>query len=492
MEKIAGKVYLVGAGPGTIELLTVKGQNLIKNADVIVYDRLVSEDILSIIPEEAEKIYVGKNAGNHFLPQDKINEILVEKAFENKMVVRLKGGDPFVFGRGGEELELLIEKNIPFEVVPGITSAISVATYAGIPVTHRECCSSLHIITGHGKSNTNVNIDYASLVKLNGTLIFMMSVSLVKDIKKGLIDGGINENTKVAVVENGTRPEQRKFIGEIKNIEKIIEENKVKSPAIIIVGDVCKYSNEFDWYSKKALKGLKILVTRPKNTSGKLSNMLSDLGADVKKYPCIKTEKIKFFININYVEWILFTSAIGVDSFFEQLLYQGMDSRSLYGKKFAVVGPETSNQLKKYGITSDFVPKIYDAEHLAKGLIENNYVYENTNVSLYRAKKGTEEIISILKEKKVNISDICVYKTHFINNEKIDIREYDYVTFTSISCVEAFLEVNKDVDFSSIKAICIGSKTAYVAKKAGLMVHIAKKATIECMVEKIIEVQNGK
>ena len=264
-----GIVYLVGAGPGDKELLTVKAVRLIEEADVIVYDRLVSESIMELIPDCCRRIDVGKNVGNHPVPQHEINKILLREAQAGQKVVRLKGGDPFVFGRGGEELELLADNGIPFEVVPGITSSISVPAYAGIPVTHRDFCSSLHIITGHAKEGADLAIDFDALVRLKGTLIFMMSVSTVGRIAKGLLLAGMEEDMPCAVIENGTYTKQRKFISDLAHIEEAVRRNGVKSPAVIAVGRVCSLSDRFDWFDGRPLKGRRILVTQPKSKASK-------------------------------------------------------------------------------------------------------------------------------------------------------------------------------------------------------------------------------
>jgi len=276
-----GKVVLVGAGPGDSGLITVKGLQALKQAEVVVYDRLVGSGILELIPDHAERIYVGKNVGHHVVPQERINEILLEKALEGKRVVRLKGGDGFVFGRGGEELEGLGAHGIPFEVVPGITSAIAAPAYAGIPVTHRELSASLHIITGHLKDDGELNLDYNALVRLGGTLIFMMSVSSLPEIAAGLIQAGMPPEMPCAVVENGTLSRQRKLVGTLSKMEQAVKEKKIKSPAVFVVGRVCELSERFDWFSALPLLGKRILVTRPRATASKLSERLRALGAEV-------------------------------------------------------------------------------------------------------------------------------------------------------------------------------------------------------------------
>jgi uroporphyrinogen III methyltransferase/synthase len=488
-----GKVYLIGAGPGDEGLLTVKASEILKKAEVLVYDRLVSQDILAKAPNNIEKINVGKNVGNHPVPQEEINKILLDKAMSGRIVVRLKGGDPFVFGRGGEELELLTENNIPFEVVPGITSAIAVAAYAGIPVTHRDFCSSLHIITGHTKKDGMLNIDYSSLVKLNGTLVFMMSVSTISEIANGLIKAGMDADMPIAVIENGTRAYQRKFVSTLFDIAKVIEENEVKSPAVIVVGKVCTLSDSFDWFSSLPLKGCRVLITRPFETSGKLASSLREMGGNVLEIPCIKTEKLNFEIDIKNYSWIVFTSAVGVNAFFEKLYEKGLDARFLYNKKIAVVGTATETELLKYGIRADFVPSVFDGKHLATELIKSNSITKNDNVILYRAKIGSDEILDILKENSINFLDVAVYETLFIKNKNINIDSFDFVCFTSASTVNGFINSFEDsVDFSKINAICIGEQTEKEAKGYGMNTFVSKIATIPSMVEKVLEVYNAK
>lgn len=480
-----GKVYLVGAGPGDEKLLTVKAIQLISEADVVVYDRLVSKSILDSIPEDSEKINVGKNVGNHPVPQDEINQILLEKALENKLVVRLKGGDPFLFGRGGEELELLVEHGISYEVVPGVTSAIAAAAYAGIPVTHRDYCSSLHIITGHAKRGSTLNLDYQSLVKLNGTLVFMMSISSIGEIVSGLIQAGMSPEMPTAIIENGTMSIQRSFVSTLTDIETVILRNNVESPATIVVGKVCELASRFEWFTKRPLHGQKIIVTRSSLYVGTLSSKLARLGASVCEYPCIKTTPLEFTISLESFNWVIFTSQTGVQSFFQQLEISGRDSRVLYGKKIAAVGSKTAEQLGTHGIIPDYVSTVFDGKHLAEELVNNGLIHNGEKAVLYRAKIGSNEIITILEVNGVNVADIAVYETEIIKNDKMDVSSYDCVTFTSASCVSGFVGSLGDTDFSKINALCIGEQTAKAAIQAGMNVVVSDEATIDSMLQKL-------
>ena len=287
-----GKVTLVGAGPGDPGLLTRKGLEALERADVVVYDRLVSPAILALMPEGAVKINVGKEASRHPVPQEQINRILLEQAQQGHNVVRLKGGDPFLFGRGGEELELLAEHRIPFEEVPGITSAIAAPAYGGIPVTHRDCCSSLHIVTGHQRAGKELAIDFEALVRTGGTLVFLMGVSALPTICAGLLDAGMAPDTPAAVVERGTTPAQRRVSASLAELPRAAEAAAVQSPAVIVVGGVCALADQFDWFDHLPLKGKRVVVTRPRERAGTLSARLRALGADVWEYPCIATVPI--------------------------------------------------------------------------------------------------------------------------------------------------------------------------------------------------------
>lgn len=481
---------MVGAGPGDQELLTVKAVRLIKEADTIVYDRLVSGSIMDLIPEGRSLIDVGKNVGDHPVPQHEINEILLREAQSGKMVVRLKGGDPFVFGRGGEELELLSENQVPFEVVPGITSSISVPAYAGIPVTHRDFCSSLHIITGHAKAGAQLSIDFDALVRLNGTLIFMMSVSTVGRIAAGLMDAGMAEDMPCAVIENGTYPRQRKFISDLAHIEETVRENQVKSPAVIAVGKVCSLSDKFDWFTDRPLKGKRIIVTQPRSKASRLESKLRNLGAETKLYPCIRTDFIRpMEPPFEGYDCMVFTSTEGVRSFFTWLRDAGRDARDVSGKRIACIGSATAEALGEFGLKADFVPSVYDGIHLGKEMVESGFVTADHEVILLRAKIGTQDLTEALDAGGIRYLDYPVYETSYVSHEEIeDLESWDFVTFTSKSCVDGFVNTQKRKDFTGVSALCIGRQTAAEAAKFGFDTIISDTATIDSMIEKVYEV----
>ena len=490
-----GSVILVGAGPGDPGLLTQKGRQAIENAQVVVYDRLVSPAILSLIPKDAEKINVGKESSNHLVPQEEINRILLRKAQEDKRVVRLKGGDPFLFGRGGEELELLEAAGIPFQVVPGVTSALSVPAYAGIPVTHRDFCSSVHIITGHARAGAELSIDFDALKRTGGTLAFLMGVTSLPKICKGLLDAGMAPDMPAAVIEKGTCPGQRKLISTLEKLSSEAEKAGVKSPAIIVVGKVCSLSNRFDWFDCLLLKGKTVVVTRPEDRSGTLTQRLRELGAEAVDYPCIRTvareenpELEEAIGNLSRYRCLVFTSPAGPEIFFRRLRAAGRDARALSGLTLAAIGPKTAKALEKHGVTADLVPETYDSDHLAKALeaVEGP-------VLLCRASRGSTALPEMLERKGIPFADVPIYDTVYTapDPQKVDalLGEKLLVTFTSASTVRGFVESLPGRDLKNVIGCCIGKQTEAEAKKYGLTTVVSQEATMESLMETIKEVR---
>ena len=487
-----GSVILVGAGPGDPGLLTQKGRQAIENAQVVVYDRLVSPAILSLIPRDAEKINVGKESSNHLVPQEEINRILLRKAQEDKRVVRLKGGDPFLFGRGGEELELLEAAGIPFQVVPGVTSALSVPAYAGIPVTHRDFCSSVHIITGHARAGAELHIDFEALRRTGGTLVFLMSVSSLPRICRGLLDAGMAPGMPAAVVERGTLPRQRKLVSTLERLPLEAEKAGVKSPAIIVVGKVCALSSRFDWFDGLPMKGKTVVVTRPEDRSGTLTQRLRELGAEVVDYPCIRTvareenpELEEAMENLSRYRCLVFTSPAGPEIFFRRLRAAGRDARALSGLTLAAIGPKTAKAMERFGVTADLVPETYDSDHLAKALeaVEGP-------VLLCRASRGSTALPEMLERKGIPFADVPVYDTVYAAPapQKVDalLGETLLVTFTSASTVRGFVESLPGRDLKNVIGCCIGKQTEAEAKKYGLTTVVSQEATMESLVECIL------
>ena len=469
---MTGKVWLVGAGPGDRGLFTLKGLEVLQNAEVVVHDALIGDEVLTLIPENAVKINVGKRASHHRMEQDQINRTLLEQAQAGKRVVRLKGGDPFLFGRGGEELELLAENNIPFEVVPGVTSAFAVPAYNGIPVTHRDFTSSVHIITGHrraskgpdvsadkypaagtgtgtaaeksGSAGTatgtaaeksgsagaatgtpeekigsagagpgdadSLGIDYEALVRTHGTLIFLMGLSNLPAIMKGLLLAGIDPDLPAAVLERGTTARQKRVLATVSTLEQEAAGAQIQAPAIIVVGEVCRLADSFAWAEKRPLAGKKILLTRPKELISEMAVRLRRAGAEVLEMPAIETVPIEpnpaldrkmaeLRAGDKRPDWIIFTSPSGVRIFMERLLSE-QDIRVLAGIKIAVIGEGSAKKLRTYGIRADFMPSVYDGETLGRELARK-IRQESAEAEL---QKPAEEKIHSFAEENVHYS----------------------------------------------------------------------------------------
>ena len=492
MGTVSGKVTLVGAGPGDPGLLTVKGRESLIRAEVVVYDRLVSAGVLAMIPESAERINVGKADSRHLVPQEEINKILLNKALEGLRVVRLKGGDPFVFGRGGEELELLAANGVEFEVVPGITSAVAAPSYAGIPVTHRDFCSSLHIVTGHARAGKELDIDFEALVRTGGTLVFLMGLTSMPAIMSGLIAAGMEPDMPAAVIEDGTNSKQRRVVATIETLPERTIEEKIHSPAMIVVGRVCTLAEDFAWFDKLPLRGRTIAVTRPRTRAGTLSNRLRELGAEVVEFPCIETREITpnpgadaAIYNIANYTWLALTSPEGAVMLERILDRNGLDSRALHGVKIACIGSGTAAELKKLGLRADYVPDTFDAAHLGEGLAR----LADGKVLILRAELGSSELTAALEGAGVGYDDIAVYRTVYENQNAaeliamVDSGTLDCVTFTSASTVTGFVgAMGEDFDLGRIRGVCIGEQTAAEARKYGISVTVAEEATIDALV----------
>ncbi|WP_312430054.1 uroporphyrinogen-III C-methyltransferase [Lacrimispora sp.] len=491
---MAGKVWLVGAGPSDPGLLTVKGKDVLEKAEVVVYDQLVGQGILQMIPKYAKKINVGKYSGNHTVVQERINEILLEEALEGKRVVRLKGGDPFLFGRGGEELELLCEHGVPYEIVPGITSAISVPAYAGIPVTHRDFTSSLHIITGHRKKGCEESIDYKSLAALGeATLVFLMGVAALSDICRGLIEAGMDQMTPAAILERGTTARQRNVIATIATLpEEAIKQN-IGTPGIIVVGKVCSLSQTFAWAEKRLLGGARVVVTRPKDKASTLAAKLYDLGAEVVMLSGTSTKPIadnnqlmEVLHTIKDYKWILFGSEVAVDIFFDSLWQQQIDIRSLWNCHFGAVGPATRKAVEKRGIRVAYMPEKYYGAELGKGIAA--MALPEDHVLVLTPNETDSELANYLSTANVQMKAVPVYDIIYEENEQVCIEETDIVTFTSASTVRSFVKTMKDMDFHKVQAVCIGELTAKEAALYGMKITVAKEATIDSLIERVIEI----
>lgn len=474
------KVYLIGAGPGDKGLLTNKGLECIKRADVIVYDNLVSPSILNEARMDAELIYGGKRAGNHHLSQHEINQLLIDKALDGNMVVRLKGGDPFIFGRGGEEAAALLEHEVLFEIVPGVSSSYAVAAYAGIPVTHRNMASSFHVITGHeGNNKTEPSLDYETLSKEDGTLIFMMGLANLKNITKSLIEKGKDKNTKVAVVQAGTTARQRKVVGTLENIVEKVKQSNIKTPAVTIVGEVVSLEETLEWYGNQKLFGKRVLLTGTKPIVEKMSDVLTSCGAEAIELSLIYTKPIyskemsEAVASIKEYQWIVFTSNNGVDIFFQYLKDMRIDIRKLMHIKFAVIGEGIGKALSDRGFQYDYMPSKYSSEDLAKEWLST--LSHNDKLLLLRAKKSSKFLLEALDNEKMEYDDIPLYETVYDTRKQEELNrlvgDMDYITFASASAVDAFYSMITDLEEIKGKIICIGPVTEKAAIKKGLQVY---------------------
>ncbi len=489
-----GKVYLVGAGAGDFDLLTIKAERLVKSADVILYDTLVEGSILDMAKNSALLLDAGDISGASCENHAAIAEKLVELSNSHETVVRLIGGDPYVFSMGGEEVDMMSNRGIAFEVVPGVSSATAVAAYAGIPVTHRDVANSLHIISGHGEAGKSLNINFESLAKMGGTLVFMMSLSVSEYIANGLVCAGMDKNTPCAVVENGTRSTQRKFITTLSGLAGVVKTNDVKTPAIIIVGDVVNFSRKLDWFSNKPLKNVSVLSTQKAKSSSRLIPRLKENGADITFFPMIQTTStLPQSFDISKYTVVAFSSMQCVESFFECMAKDGNDARALFGKKVACIGSQTAKAARMRGIIADFIPNVFSGKDMATGMINKGLLTKEDNLLLVRPNNGTQEILDVLEENGIKYDDIPFYKTEYLSqNHLADISSFDYVAFTSKGGVEGFAKSQAHLDFSGSVAICIGDQTAECALQHGFEVVAVKDGVVNGVVEKVIAREQSK
>lgn len=497
---MTGKVWLVGAGPGDPGLLTVKAVEAIKDADLIVYDALIGDSIFSLFPKEAEHVSVGKRAGNHTMPQEKIDELLLEEAQKGKNVVRLKGGDPFLFGRGGEELELLAEHGVPYEIIPGVTSPIAVPAYNGIPVTHRDYTSSLHIITGHKKKDAEEDIDFEALVRTEGTLVFLMGIARLEYICDSLLKAGMDPQMPAAVLQQGTTAGQKRIVSTVGSLPREVREQGVETPAIIIVGRVCGLADAFAWYEKLPLAGSRVVVTRPRGMISGMASRLRKLGAEVLELPSIETvaredqsELAAALDAIGDFSWLVFTSPTGVRVFFDVLRACRKDVRSLAGVRIAAIGAGTAKEVAARNIFVDYMPSVYDGEALGRGLARQ--IAGGDRVLIPRAAAGNQELVAQLQRAGASVTDIATYDTVDASQDLVDEKglfeqgKIDCAVFTSASTVRGFVSRNPGLDFSLVRAACIGRQTARAAEQQGMDVYISEEATMDSLTQLVISMK---
>ncbi len=507
MTKAAGSqgiVYLIGAGPGDPGLITLKGLECIKTADVVVYDRLAGPRLLEHCRPDARLIYVGKQPDRHTLTQDEINDLLVQEASGGHTVARLKGGDPFVFGRGGEEAEELVRHGIPFEVVPGITSAIAVPAYAGIPVTHRNHTSTLAIITGNeDPEKENSGIQWSKIATGAGTLVFLMGMGNLPAISKKLIAHGRDPQTPVALIRWGTRPEQRTLTGDLANIAALAREADFKNPAIIVVGEVVKLRERLRWFEDKPLFGRRILVTRSREQASAMSRSIERLGGEPVEFPTISINDPLDYapmdeaINrVSEYRWIIFTSVNGVKYFFNRLRHLGGDIRDLHGAGICAIGPQTRESLHNLALRVDYVPGEYRAEEIVSGL--QSLIKPGDRVLLPRADIARQALPEGLAALGAQVDEVTAYHTEAgrgnapLITEMLSRGEIDIITFTSSSTVRNFVELLRPDNIPEFTGraltACIGPITAQTARELGLPVHIqAKEYTIDGLLQAILE-----
>lgn len=475
-------VSLVGVGPGDEKLLTLRACECIETADVIVYDNLINPTILNRVKINAKLIYAGKISGNHYLTQDKINETIAEHALTGEYVVRLKGGDPYIFGRGGEEAEYLLERNIDFEIVHGVSSFYTGLGYAGIPVTFRGEAAEFHVFTGHKKQGEELDLNFKNIAKLEGSLVFLMGISNLSLIAQGLLSNGMDPDIGAAVIENGTRYNQRVFRGKLSNIEEIAKRENIISPALIVVGDVCKKNLAFFQKHTLPLSGKNILLTATRGLVEKMSPEFKKLGVNTCEMSLIATKEIeidkeRFVSELKLATHVLFTSSNGVDIFFEKIKNYDIDIRSLYNKKICVIGSGSSEALKKYGVNADFIPSKFDSKSFVEEILPK--LDKKSRVLMLRAKLGNDNLPNGLKKAGIEFSDIPIYDTIIDYRRSFElnkeIKKFDYVVVASASAAKALYEMIDDKSALLNRVVSIGPVTTKALREFGIEELITAK-----------------
>lgn len=497
-----GTVYLVGAGPGDPKLITVRGQELLRAADVVVYDHLVSPRLLTACSPHAKLVYVGKEADRHTARQQTINRLLVREARAGKTVVRLKGGDPFVFGRGGEEALSLARAKIAYEVVPGVTSAIGVPAYAGIPVTHRTVSSSVTIITGHeDPAKPGSSIRWRELAASSGTLVCLMGVGRLARIVTKLVQHGKGSDTTCAVIEWGTCPSQRTITGTLRTITDLTERAKIHPPAILVVGQVVNLRRHLRWFERRPLFGARILVTRASDKAEELVEQLETLGSEVECLPAIALEPVRhnglfrtMVTRAPKADWVFFTSPEGIGWFARALKPYRKDLRWLSGCHIGAIGPKTAAAIEGWGLHVDFVPKQFSQEGILKDF--PGRVLRGKRALILSAEGSREVLAQGLREQGMQVRKIPIYRTVAPRTVKAMVtalfhRPFDAVTVTSASCVEHLLQMlnasGKGRLFRRLRFASIGPVTSSrVRAHGGRVVVEANPSTIEGLVDALV------
>ncbi|MCS6927327.1 MAG: uroporphyrinogen-III C-methyltransferase [Candidatus Binatia bacterium] len=497
----SGKVYLVGAGPGDPGLLTLKGKRCLAEADVVIYDYLVDQRILACARRGATLIYAGKKSGGDAIPQAEINRMMIDCAARGQIVVRLKGGDPFLFGRGGEEAEALAAAGVLFEVVPGVTSAIAVPAYAGIPVSHRDYASAVAIVSGHKEVWEHApHLNWATLAGVGGTLVFLMGTRQLRNNMQHLMNSGLPASTPVALIRLGTRPEQEVLVGTVGTIAEVAAARRFEPPTVVVVGDVVRLRDKLQWFETKPLFGRRIVVTRPRTQAQEFVELLEQQGADVVQFPTIETVPLPVYTQldaaldrISAYHWLIFTSVNGVHYFFDRLRARQQDVRSLGSIRIAAIGPATARALQALYLRVDAIPEEYRAEALIPVLGD----VQGQRILLPRAAQAREVLPRDLRALGAQVDEIAVYQT--VPPSQANVAELhtllhtgaiDCVTFTSSSTVRNFIALFAGDEarmlLSKTTIACIGPVTAETVREYGLDVAVQPATyTIPALAEAI-------
>lgn len=499
-----GKVYLVGAGPGDPKLLTLRGKECLERAEVVLYDYLANPAILSYASNHAERLYIGRRGKGKYPPQDEINRLLIKRARDGKTVVRLKGGDPFVFGRGGEEAEALASAGIEFEVVPGVTAAVAAPAYAGIPVTHRTLASTVTFVTGHeDPDKASPLVEWPKLATSHGTLVFLMGMKNLPAIVANLTAEGLSPATPAAIIRWGTRASQQTVVGTLADIVGKAEAAKMEPPTVIVVGEVVRLRRQLNWFELRPLFGKRVLMTRAKEQAAELAESLAAYGAEPVEAPTIGiappadwTAVDRAIGSIGTYEWVIFTSVNGVIRFMTRLGVNGLDARCLAGRQVCCIGPRTAQELEKFGVKADVIPADYQAEGVIAVLGLQNL--KQARILIPRAEVARELLPDELRTRGAHVDVVPVYRTITPSEDaeewrrQLLDRQIHIVTFTSSSTVRNFVTMIGGADrakplLGSVLVACIGPITARTAEEFGLTVSVVPgENTIPAMVEAIV------
>jgi uroporphyrinogen III methyltransferase / synthase len=498
----SGIVYLVGAGPGDARLLTLRAAELLASADLVALDALVSKDITALIPKTTEVVYVGKRASAHALPQDKINQLLIDEAKKGRRVVRLKGGDPFVFGRGGEEAEEIIAAGVPVEIVPGISSSIAGPAYAGIPVTHRAHATSLTLVTAH-ESDESTGIKWPALAQLDGTIVFLMGFANLPGIVAKLTENGMPADRPIAVVSNATRPDQRTVAGTLRTIVEAVERAKLQTPALIVVGEVVRLRETINWFESKPLFGKRVIVTRAREQASQLVGLFIDSGANVLQFPTIEVAPPQSFESLDRLvagryDVLVFSSTNGVSAYFERLYESGRDARALTGTRIAAVGDTTAAALRERGVVADLIPPKFQSVALLPMLAPDQ---KGIKTGVVRAAEGSDELIDELRRRGGHVDLGVAYRTVAVESDLgelrslIEARAIDVVTFTSASTVDHFFgplsAAERQLVMDQARIASIGPVTSDAIRRYGRSPDIeAASASVQALHDAVVEARN--